>query len=297
MSDNEQQQPVEQQPTGTTEPETNALGVKRVPAPVLPPPGAAIASPMTGAGPHRSEQTEEQAEEKKIADAPPIPTSQRPTRPPKPSRPKRPNQKPGFPRKPQAGQSEAGVPPQQPPLDQPVCSQPADQVAALPLHDPAVASLMLTAMNQQRHVGQKFLLVIVPEDNWPRVETHDEIQTCLDAIKELLGSNCHVYAFMGQQMKITAGPNRFLHTPMGPMPLFDIPTPDAVEEEELGWLGTDLMVDQVSHTAEEPDEFEEENEEGGNEETADEENEENEEAPTVADEDSVPGDDTDSPVF
>ena len=129
-------------------------------------------------------------------------------------------------------------------------SQPLGQPAALPLHDPATASLLLATLNSQRQVGQKFLIVVVADDDWPHIHEYEDINTCIEEIKQWIGTNTFVFAFMGQRMPISAGPNSFLQTPMGPMPLFDIPEAKDFTEAEYGWLGDELHTEQPPQTAE-----------------------------------------------
>ncbi len=195
---------------------------------MLPNPGAMVAAPLTGQGPHRSEEAK-QAE---------MDAQRRKHGPPKapPAPPKAP------PRQPQVRQPEATAP-SLPPSAAAGPQQPA--VAAFPglpasVTVPAVASLVAQVLNAQRQVGQKFLLLVLPEDDWPRCEEFDTVDGLVSRIKALLGEPCHLFPFMGTQLTITQGPNRFLRTPLGAVPLFDIPDPDTSDPTEYGWVGPSL---------------------------------------------------------
>lgn len=219
-------------PSESTQAET-----PRVPAPETPVAGAMTASPLTGGGPHRAEPEKKSAEEHGVKKGPPKP----PVSPPK--------QPPRQPPRPSQGSSEQSPPQSQTgPVTQPVYPQPAAAGPPHPLmmpsghvHDPAVSSLLAQTLNNQRTQAQKFLLVELPEDDWPRLHEYETIEQLLEGIKTRLGQNCHLFPFLGHKLAITQGPNRFLITPYGPLPLFDIPEPDQVDEAEYGWVGQSLV--------------------------------------------------------
>lgn len=143
------------------------------------------------------------------------------------------------------------VRPQQPPQQPPVSEHPQDTVttpvapAPMPPQpldslDPATASLLRQTMNMQRPVSQRFYLVVIPESDWPTCEKFDTVDELIDRIKSLLGTPCNLFPFLGTHMPITKGPGsfRFISTPTGSLPLFDMPEPDGTAEEEHGWVGT-----------------------------------------------------------
>ena len=126
--------------------------------------------------------------------------------------------------------------------------------------DGAVGSLMSAVLNQQRAVGMKFHMLLVPELTAPTIQTFDRVEDLRSAIQENLGTSAYVYCFMGHVLRITKGPFRFLQTPYGAIPLHDVPTPDAQETDD-GWMGQELPLTEFSITAtaveddsEEPDE-------------------------------------------
>lgn len=231
--------------------ESTQVETPRVPAPETPVPGAITAAPLTGGGPHRAEPEKKSAEEHGVKKGPPKPPTSPPKQPPR--QPPRPSQGPAGQQPPQS---------QSRPVAQQVYPQPG--MAGQPqmpmmmppghIHDPAVSSLLAQTLNNQRTQAQKFLLVELPEDDWPRLHEFETIEQLLTGIKERLGSNCHLFPFLGHKLAITQGPNRFLITPYGPLPLFDIPEPDNVDEAEYGWVGESLVHPEPPTSDEEEDE-------------------------------------------
>ncbi len=126
-----------------------------------------------------------------------------------------------------------------------------------PIASPAMASLITQSLNVNRQADQKFVLLILPEDNWPRCEEFDVVQQLVARIKELLGTPCCLHAFLGHRLNITAGPHRFLTTPMGSLPLFDLPEPERAPLAEFGWVGADMDTPQAPLTDTEEPEYEE----------------------------------------
>ena len=241
-----------QNPSNTPTPnESNQAETPHIPAPQLPVQGAMTASPLTGAGPHRGE-----AEKKPEHNVPKGPPQVPPSQPPR--------TKQSGPTQPRREQEGVGVPPQQqPPAPVPQTAMPAAPLQMFPqgmpqgIPDPAVASLLTQTLNNQRTQQQKFLLLVLAEDDWPRMLEFDDVNQLLAAIKERLGSNCHLFPFLGHRLTITEGPNRFLHTPYGPLPLFDIPEPTDAAETEYGWVGDPLDRPQAPATDSQEDDEDE----------------------------------------
>jgi len=214
----QQPQPQPQSPTPIPATEMPAAPPS-TPAPNQPSPGAAVTQPMTGAGKkpeHEEELRKRQQKEAKDKQPPQAPkTLAVPPIKPKPVQPAQPRGSP----------------------------QPSPALAISPpsTHDqPALQSLVEQVLNSQRSADQKFYLLVLPEDDWPRHESFTDVQALVLRIKELLGTPCHLFPFMGHKLTITSGPNRFLQTPLGALPLFDIPPADAVEETEHGWVGPSM---------------------------------------------------------
>jgi hypothetical protein len=88
-----------------------------------------------------------------------------------------------------------------------------------------------------RRVGQKYHIVVLPETEYPRLETFETVPEMIQRIQVLLGDEVSLFPFVGNFMPITKGPHRFLLTPYGPLPLFHIPTPEELEMEATGYVG------------------------------------------------------------
>lgn len=248
MPEQEQgQSPTPTQPTPTPEP------LPKDPAPYLPADGADQQAPLTGldaketleqrqkdvAEQKRQEALDRHQGRSKIgigkagAGAPPPPQPKKP-----PPQPRPPAQGPTTPVPPSP--EATPVPPHQPPQMQSLVGAMHIGMASPTMGNPTVQALVMQLFNQSKLPGQKFHMVVLPEDAWPSVETFDTIEDLIKAIKERLGTPCHVFPFIGQVMGITAGPNHHLRTPYGMLPLFDIPTEDEAEEVQYGWIGPNL---------------------------------------------------------
>jgi hypothetical protein len=93
--------------------------------------------------------------------------------------------------------------------------------------------MMVTAFANQ--LAGEFHLIVAPEDDMPSMETFEDIDAVRTRLQELDGQRVMVWAFAGFRMKITNPPFRYLMTPVGQLPLFDMP--DNPEDEESDpWL-------------------------------------------------------------
>ena len=104
---------------------------------------------------------------------------------------------------------------------------------------PAAHTLVQQLIENARGADQQFYLVILPEDASPRVETFSSVESLQARIMELLGTEVSLFPFMGYWLGITRGDNRFLHTPFGVLPLFELPVPDESAIDNTGWVGTE----------------------------------------------------------
>lgn len=112
----------------------------------------------------------------------------------------------------------------------------------VPPDQPVVIDLLSKLVNSQRQPGQKFILVVLPESDNPRIEEHDTVEKLIAAIRGYDKTDCSVFAMLGHRLPITKRPFRFLKTPFGGnIPLFDPTGVDA--EEDHGWMGKDPLPD------------------------------------------------------
>jgi hypothetical protein len=104
---------------------------------------------------------------------------------------------------------------------------------------PVVSDLVQQVLNNQRLSSQMFYLVVLPEDGHPRMEQFSNVTSLIAKLQEWIDdeSEISVFPFVGNYMPLTKGPNRFLVTPYGPLPLFEIPDPESMEIEEHGYVG------------------------------------------------------------
>lgn len=109
-------------------------------------------------------------------------------------------------------------------------------------HQPTAQSLIQQLVTSSMAKDQKFYLVKFPEDALPSVEEFETIEPMVARIIELLGTETAVYPFMGYWLGITKGPLRYLVTPFGMLPLYQLPKPDEVEVDTTGWLGREPPV-------------------------------------------------------
>lgn len=216
-----------QQPSSAND---DKLSGRRIAAPKLPPEGAITASPHTGSGPHK---------------APPVKVNPGEVPTLVPRQPKPIPAKPSLPVPPvQTAKPAASQPP--------VVKQVKEEVSSFQQlqHDPATMSLLMQVLNQQRQVSQKFYMVVLPDDGWPVVEEFTTVKELVESIKQKLGQPVYLFPFIGQQLTVTRGTHKFLQTPMGSIPLFDIPDPSATVETTYGWVGDDEECPQINLASE-----------------------------------------------
>jgi DNA mismatch repair ATPase MutL len=102
---------------------------------------------------------------------------------------------------------------------------------------PALQSLVYQLLSTKKAADQQFYVVVVPEDAKPHVRAFEDASEMITAINELLGTPVSIFPFMGYKLGITKGPNRFISTPYGALPLFVIPKVGEMEFEEDGYVG------------------------------------------------------------
>jgi hypothetical protein len=102
---------------------------------------------------------------------------------------------------------------------------------------PALSTLVEQVLAANKLTGQKFHVVVVPEDDMPRVESFDDVSSLMAALKRFLNTENSVFPILGTFMPVTEGPYRFLMTPFGALPLFNMPTPETMVADAHGWMG------------------------------------------------------------
>ena len=219
-----------------TPPDSTPVQLPPVPAPQLPVPGAALSAPLTGQGIHRQPTDAHDTPASLAQKARQGGGVQPPKRPPA-APPKRPPQPPTV------TQSAAVVPPPMvPPMVNPQVVQATPGMFTAWQNNPAMLSMMMQTLNNQRPAAQKFHLMVLPEAGWPTFEEYDDVTQLIARIKEMIGQPFCLFAFLGFRLPITNGPLRYLHTPMGALPLFDIPNADSAPTAEFGWVGPDMDI-------------------------------------------------------
>lgn len=227
----------EQNPSNTqTPPESTPVQVPTVPAPSLPVPGAATSAPLTGQGIHRQPTDAHDTPASLAQKAQAHGAVQQPKRPPAAPPAQPPRRPPAAP--PVITQSNGATPPpMMPPMPPPMAN-----IYAGWQNNPAMLSMMMQTLNQQRPAAQKFHLMVLPEAGWPTFEEYDDVTQLVARVKALIGQPYCLFAFLGFRLPITNGPLRYLQTPMGALPLFDIPNADAAPTAEFGWVGPDMDI-------------------------------------------------------
>lgn len=158
--------------------------------------------------------------------------------PPAKSRPRPPQPRPVQPAAVQpAATTDVAVPTAAAPAAAPQLAFPMPAMATPTMAQPAIQDMLTMLINQTKLAGQAFYLVVVPEDNYPRVEEYTTFEALLAAIKGYVKTYVCLFPFLGQRMGITDGEHRHLRTPYGLFPLFDIPKEDMLVESPHGWVG------------------------------------------------------------
>ena len=106
-------------------------------------------------------------------------------------------------------------------------------------HNPTAQSLIHQLIRTSMSRDQKFYLVKIPDGESPTVEVFDDIEAQINRIIDLMQTDTFVFPFMGYAFGITRGPLRYMVTPFGMLPLYRLPSPDEVEVEQSGWLGSE----------------------------------------------------------
>lgn len=205
---------------------------------VKPPAGAATASPRTGYGVEelvkKMTDTDASVAMSRQSGSPKATTA--PTRPPQPRR-----------AQPVAESPKATEPREQAP-------RPVDSLAVPGLNNTAVESMVRKLLQLQvpQQQSQSFYVVSLgDEDSKPSLSTFSNIDDLIAALREKIGVPCYLFVFMGTRLQITHGQFKYLQSPLGDIPLFDIPAVAEAAADD-GWMGgeapqefTDTTIDAV----------------------------------------------------
>lgn len=140
------------------------------------------------------------------------------------------------------------------PMPSPPLPPPPPPPPAVPSTPAAMVSpdVLLQMMDLNRRLGAtRYFLVSTPDNLYPRLEEFGSLEDLRTAIQQRLETPCFLHAFMGHYLPITAGPHRYLRTPLGSLPLFAIPEPDTAPEAAHGWVGN---YDLAENSAKPPEE-------------------------------------------
>jgi hypothetical protein len=82
-----------------------------------------------------------------------------------------------------------------------------------------------------------FFLVVFADAALPTVERFSTVEALREAIMQLVDAEVYAVAFHGHHLPVTKKPWRYLLTPSGPVPLFDLPTTAALEVDGSNYFG------------------------------------------------------------
>ena len=95
-----------------------------------------------------------------------------------------------------------------------------------------------TKVQESAEALDKYYAVILSPEGDFKVEEFDALAQLVARLKELINRDVSVFSFAGTRLNISKPPLRYLLTPWGNTPLFDI-APDNLEPDETGYLGID----------------------------------------------------------
>jgi hypothetical protein len=87
-------------------------------------------------------------------------------------------------------------------------------------------------------VAGRYYAVILSAAGEFKVEEFDTLENITARLKELVNKDVSVFSFVGVRLNISKPPLRYLLTPWGNKPLFDI-SEDSLEPDDTGYLGID----------------------------------------------------------
>lgn len=84
------------------------------------------------------------------------------------------------------------------------------------------------------HEGPALTALVVPEEGWPTFHAFASMEALQQFITTHVGAATAVYAFLGIPLRITSGEFRYLATPYGTLPLFNVSPASDTYDEFLG---------------------------------------------------------------
>lgn len=97
--------------------------------------------------------------------------------------------------------------------------------------------MMQDILNRNLLPGQKFCLVVVPDDASPAMLHFDRVEDLINEVRVYLDTNTSLFPFLGYPLQISNAPNRFLRTPFGLLPLFVMPREEELVFADNGFVG------------------------------------------------------------
>lgn len=102
--------------------------------------------------------------------------------------------------------------------------------------------MMADAKNQKSETppdGTQFHAAVLQPNGDYRTYTFNSLAELVAYVRGLVDHDTSVFCFAGTQLKISKPPLRYLLTPWGPQPLFDLPQEANLEADDTGYLGID----------------------------------------------------------
>jgi len=122
-------------------------------------------------------------------------------------------------------------------LGQPISRPPQSTASPLQLHpdQDAMEQMLRQRINRARTPDQRFWLFVFSEDDGPAAEEYDTLDAMIERIREIdqqaseSGRSVAVYPTLAYRMRITKPPYRYLMTPFGHIPMFELPEFDTAD--------------------------------------------------------------------
>lgn len=87
--------------------------------------------------------------------------------------------------------------------------------------------------------ANKFYAAVLQTTGEYVVHEFEQLSALVAFLRDLVDHDASVFCFSGVQLKISKPPFRYLITPDGPQPLFELPSSQELEADDTGYLGVD----------------------------------------------------------